>query len=319
MNILFITSTRLGDAVLSTGLLGHLENTHPDARFTIACGFLPAPLFRAMPALERVIVLEKRRWAGHWLRLWRACVSIPWDLVVDLRNSAVSRLIRARRRFVLPALTPGMHRTDQIARTLGLTEAPPLRLWFGDADRRLAEELVPPGPAVLAMAPVAAWSGKTWRIERFDALTAALTGPGGFLDGARVALLGTEAERAKARPLLDAIPSDRRIDLMGRLDPLEAAACLARCQFFVGNDSGPMHLAAAVGIPTLGLFGPSRPDEYAPRGRHVAVAQTTVPYEELVSGPDGFDPKAETRMDSLGLEAVLDAARRLWAQVEADR
>ena len=53
--ILFITSNRLGDAVLSTGLLDHLTGAYPDARLTIACGPLPAPLFRSVPGLERLM------------------------------------------------------------------------------------------------------------------------------------------------------------------------------------------------------------------------------------------------------------------------
>ena len=50
-NILFITGTRIGDAILSSGLLAHLVETHPDARFTVACGAPAAPLFRAAPRL----------------------------------------------------------------------------------------------------------------------------------------------------------------------------------------------------------------------------------------------------------------------------
>ncbi|MCG8512385.1 MAG: glycosyltransferase family 9 protein, partial [Rhodospirillales bacterium] len=54
MRILFITSNRIGDAVLSTGVLGHLLETYPKARITIACGPAPAPLFRAVPNLDRL-------------------------------------------------------------------------------------------------------------------------------------------------------------------------------------------------------------------------------------------------------------------------
>ena len=59
MRILFVSSTRVGDAVLSTGLLDHLIDTHPGARITVACGPAAADLFRAVPGLERIIALEK--------------------------------------------------------------------------------------------------------------------------------------------------------------------------------------------------------------------------------------------------------------------
>ena len=65
MNLLFVTATRIGDAVLSTALLAHLLELHPGARVTIACGPAARPLFAAVPGLERVIVMEKRRFSGH--------------------------------------------------------------------------------------------------------------------------------------------------------------------------------------------------------------------------------------------------------------
>src|SRR5579884_1716386 len=71
MRILFVTATRIGDAVLSTGLLAHLIERHPAARLTIAAGPAAAALFSAVPGLERLVVLDKRRWALHWLPLRR--------------------------------------------------------------------------------------------------------------------------------------------------------------------------------------------------------------------------------------------------------
>ena len=61
------------------------------------------------------------------------------------------------------------------------------------------------------------------------------------------------AERAMAAPLFDALPEP--IDLCGKLTIAEAAACIQRCAFYVGNDGGLMHLAAASGAPTIGLCG----------------------------------------------------------------
>ena len=78
-------------------------------------------------------------------------------------------------------------------------------------------------------------------------------------------------ERPQAAPLLAAMPAGPRIDLVGRTDLLTAAAVLRRCTLFIGNDTGLMHIAAASGTPTLGLFGPSPVEQYAPWGRCTAV------------------------------------------------
>lgn len=73
MRILFITSTRLGDAVISTGLLDHLLRRYPQARFTIVCGPVAAGLFAHMPRRDRTIIMAKRSYDMHWVDLWRQC------------------------------------------------------------------------------------------------------------------------------------------------------------------------------------------------------------------------------------------------------
>jgi heptosyltransferase-3 len=98
MKILFITANRVGYAVLTTGLLAWLEQQHPQALFTIACGPYGADLFKGVPRLERLIVMKKKPLNGHWFSLWQQCIGTHWDLIVDLRNSVVSRLLFAKKR-----------------------------------------------------------------------------------------------------------------------------------------------------------------------------------------------------------------------------
>jgi len=258
MRILFVTSNRVGDAVLSTGLLDHLIRTYPDSRITVACGTVAEGVFARMPNLERLLPLEKRPYGRHWLGLWAATVGTVWDLVIDIRASALSYLVPTRRRAVMRK-RPG-HKTAQLAALLEL-DPPPLPVaWTAPEDRARAAALLPPGSPVIALAPTANWEGKVWPAERFVELYRALAA--GMLPGAQ--------ERALAAPVLAALP--QAIDLCGALTLPEAAACLARCALFVGNDSGLMHLAAAAGAPTLGLFGPTQTAEYAPAGRRTAVA-----------------------------------------------
>ena len=87
------------------------------------------------------------------------------------------------------------------------------------------------------------------------------------------------------------------------------------CALFIGNDTGIMHIAAAMGTPTLGLFGPSLPENYAPWGPRTAVVRTERSYAEIVGAPDYDYRTAGTQMDSLGVDAVEAAARRLWSSV----
>lgn len=290
MRILFITSNRIGDAVLSTGLLDHLLRTYPTARFTIACGPVAEGLFTHMPRRDATIVMEKRRFGRHWLPLWWHAVQRRWDLVVDIRASAMAYIVPTRARAVMRKSLG--HKIVQLARLLKLDPAPLPVVWTSPADRTLAETLLPPGGPVIALGPTANWTGKVWPPERYAALAQALRAD--LLPDARIAVFAGPGpfEAGLAAPLLAALPD--AIDLTGRLTLSEAAACLHRCTLFVGNDSGLMHLAAAAFCPTLGLFGPTPAAEYGPAGQMAAPV--------VASSAD---------MADLTVEQVTEAARAL--------
>ncbi len=312
MRILFITSTRIGDAVLSSGALAHAIERYPDARITIACGPAVAPLFEAVPNCERLVRLRKKPLAMHWLGLWAICAPRIWELVIDLRRTGLSWLVATKRRRIPGSNRPGVHRVRQLAETLGLAEPPAPRVWIAERHERAAAELVPEGAPVLAIAPTANWPGKVWRAENFATLIERLTGADGPLPDARVAVFSAPEEREAALAVAGSVPTERRIDLAGTIDLLTAYACLSRCALFVGNDSALMHLAAASGIPTLGLFGPSKPEHYAPWGAHTAYVRTARTYDELIGVP-GYDHRTTgSLMESLAVDAVERAAAELW-------
>jgi ADP-heptose:LPS heptosyltransferase len=314
MRLLFITATRIGDAVLSTGLLGELIERHPGIRVTVAVGRLSAPLFAAVPGLERIVVIDKQPWNRHWLRLWRRTVFHTWDIVVDLRGSATSYLVPARRRHVIGKRRPGRHRVEELGDLIGVAPPPAPRLWLAEAVKARAAELLPAGPPVLAVAPAANWMGKTWPAERFAELALRLTGEGGILPGGRIAVVAAPHEMFQARPVLQAAGA-RGVNLFERGDLLTAAACLQRAAFFVGNDSGLMHLAAAAGTPTLGLFGPSPDARYRPWGPKASFVRTPESFAELTGAPDFDFAARRCFMESLTVDTVEAGARRLWAWV----
>ncbi|MBS7813496.1 glycosyltransferase family 9 protein [Roseococcus pinisoli] len=303
MRILFITSTRIGDAVLSTGLLDHLLRAHPGAQVTVACGHVAEGVFTRMPGLERIIPVTKRPWSLHWLDLWRKVAFRRWDLVVDLRGSAIAWLLWTRRRAVMRGGRRAGHRLQHIADALGVKPPPHPVAWFDAADEARAAELLPGGPW-LVLGPTSNWHLKTWPADRFVTLADRLTAADGPLPQARIAILGGpgEQERRSAASVLNALPG--AVDLVGRLSLPEVAAALARAGLYVGNDSGLMHIAAATGVPTLGLFGPTPASEYGPVG----------PRAEAVLA-DG--PPATTPMDRLSVDSVVEAATHLLAPVSA--
>ena len=99
------------------------------------------------------------------------------------------------------------------------------------------------------------------------------------------------------------------MSLAGRTSIRMAGAVSAAAAVFVGNDSGPMHVAAAVGTPVVGLFGPTRPELYAPRGAQcVVVTAPSVPSAEGASAIDG------PTMDGISVESAAAALRSLLGE-----
>ncbi len=305
-HILFITSSRIGDAVLSSGLLNHIERTLPDARVTIACGPLVTSLFEGYPHLQEIVPLRKQKFNGHWLALWKKTAMRRWYAVVDLRNSAVSRLVLSQRRYIFgPSVDSSRHKVEQAANIMRLDYVPLPRLWPSEAQRLKASALIPEGRGqVLGVGPTANWIGKTWPVERFIETVHWMIATGGVMAGARVAVFAAPGEEDQARILLQSLPEGQRLDLIAKTDPGTAAAALSSCSFYIGNDSGLMHCAAAAGVPTLGLFGPSYPHLYRPWGPRCAYVATPQSFDELTAF-EGYSPQTTASlMGGLTVEAV---------------
>lgn len=306
MKVLFITSTRIGDAVLSTGILNHIITQYPNADITIACGPLPQSLFEGFPNVTRILALKKKKRHGHWIDLWKTTYKTKWDLVIDLRNSAVSRLIRARQRFIFGNhIDKTKHKVEQAAQMMQFNQIPAPKLYFTSAQNEFADKFIPRDKMVIGVGPSANWIGKTWPSENFIEIIKWLTDEGGIFSDAHVAVFAAPNEEAQANPVLLSIPDNRRIDIIAKGNPGQVSAALSRCQFYIGNDSGLMHAAAACGVPTVGVFGPSYPHLYAPWGAHTAYARTPETFDELIDF-EGYAPEklTDTLMKSLNVETV---------------
>ncbi len=307
--------------MLSAGLIRRLVDEIPNARFTIVAGPLAAPMFRDTPGLDALIPLPKEKGGMHWFRLWRMVRKRRWGLVVDMRGSPIGHLVNARRHAIRRSPGPNVapaHKVIEAARILKIEDDPPAPyLYTSEETMARAAQLVGEGAPILAVAPSANWVGKTWPAERFAIMTAELVGPNGLMPNARVMVLGGPDDRWAAESVRRVIPRDRLIDLVGRTDLLTTYACLKRARLFIGNDSGLMHMAAAAGAPTLGLFGPSDDRLYGPWGKHAVALRGPREFEALKM----VDPDlnlAVCHMLDLPVEWVVRAARQLLASSEAD-
>ncbi len=298
MKILFISSTYLGDAIITTGILEDLRKKYPNAQFTIAAGRVPLPLFKGMPQLERLIAIDKEPYSLHWLKLWKACVLTPWDIIVDVRGTGLSYALFAKKRFIWKKTNDRILRVHQLAKWMGLQSTPPSKIHLNDQHKKDAEQWSR-GHSIICLSPTANWDKKSWPLPSFVALSQKVMD---LYPEAKIAILGASSQRQDLDLLFDSLPQDKLLDWVGKVDLPTLAAILERSLLFVGNDSGLMHLAAAMGTPTLGLFGPSDDALYGPWGPNAHLIRTPLSFEDAFDqAKQGINP-----METLSVEAVIE-------------
>ena len=225
--ILFITGTRIGDAVLSSGLIKRLLDEIPNARFTIVAGPVAAPLFAETEHLQEVIVFTKKRYDAHWFDLWWKVRGRRWGLVVDMRGSGLARFLRSRKRAIYHrrADDPLVHKVIEASKVLRLEDDPPSPYLFTSPETEAAADEIMAGRGpVLAIAPGANWVGKTWPSERFGETATRLLGAGGPLQDGRLLIIGGVEDREAGHSVKLAVSRDRIIGEPGQMNLLTTYA-----------------------------------------------------------------------------------------------
>lgn len=272
---LFVTLSNIGDLVMTTPALNAMHAAFPDHVIDVVADRRSSALLHACPFLGALHHREKSTGKLGLLRLAYALRRNHYELAVDLRTDFLPWLVHARRRGVRwQSRAAGPHAVEQhfavAARLLAPMKAIPMpRIWYSSLDAAAASGALAalPGSRWLALGPGANWVGKIWPLQHFVRLSALLAP-----DFDAIVVLGGVNDRARAAALAAeiALPT---CDLSGRTSLPAAAAVLARCAIFVGNDSGLGHMAAAVGTPTVTLFGPGDPERYRPWGPKAMVAR----------------------------------------------
>jgi len=172
----------------------------------------------------------------------------------------------------------------------------------------LAAAGVQAGATLVAMNPSARWDTKRWPSESFAAVGDRLQQD----EATRVVLIGGRDERPVGKQVMRAMQT-APIDLMGQTTLKELIALLRRARLLVTNDSGPMHLAAAVGTPVIALFGPTDPARTGPYGAGHTVLRSAVPCSPCFSRRCTNAVELEC-LTSIRPENVIEAAMSLLEQ-----
>jgi heptosyltransferase-2 len=294
----------VGDTVLTYPAVQQLKTLFPHSHLSILVSSPLVDLWKTFPYVDEIIPLQKEKGIGSLgrdLTVGRSLMERSFDLAVILPRSFRSafQIYLARipirigyrdkgRSFLL---THGIHRTQEVLRshrvhyfqklTEPLGEAgsyPTPRIFLREEDRRWAEQVLTDlnlsdGKLLIGMNPGATYGlAKCWYPDRFGDLGKRLCKKW----DATLLLFGKEEERPIAREILKN-SEDGGIDLTGKTSLLQLAALLERCQLLVTNDTGTMHVAAAVGTPVIALFGSTDPSVTGPWGNGHVVVRKDVP------------------------------------------
>jgi len=281
MKTLVIRFSSLGDCILLCPLLAHLKRTGCE-EVTVVTKRAYAELFACADGADHVVAFDASLGLGGLSRIardhrdrgyavidahnnWRSRF-LAWRLGgarariarFDKHYSARLGLIVFKRSAALPTILEGYARLAPDSSPPALS---PGGITVPEAARERVARSWNGADRAVAVAPGSRWPAKRWGAERYLDLARTLADDHGY----RVVLVGDRDDAAVTRAIAAELGDARAIDVAGKTTLMESAAWIERCDGFVGNDSGLMHLAEAVGVPAVGLFGPTvREFGYAP-------------------------------------------------------
>ncbi len=283
--------------VLLTPALRALKHAYPESRLALLLRPRVADLMETHPYVDTCIVDEKT--GGHYrsiTRLVRLIRNKTFDLAVVLhptsfRNALLPFLARVPVRIGTNVSGRGMlltaacgddtnvHEVHRYLRVLRLLDIDPvsdaLAFWHTDADQQFIENLlcaegVSLDDRLIVVNLGTTWTTKQWNVANFAEVLRHIAC---LAPKTKVIITGSPEEQALTEALPTSLPT---VNLVGKTSILQLGALLERCAVCLTCDSGPMHIAAAVGTPTISLFGPTDPIRHRPYGMGHTVIEKSV-------------------------------------------
>ena len=311
MKVLFITSTRIGDAVLSTSILNYLKNRFPHCSLYIATGKTAASLFKNFNNIKKIFILEKKFFKIHWLELWSRTFFNKWDIVIDLRGSIISYFLFNKKKYVYKSINKNIHRLDELAILMETKHLPLPWIPVLKKDmKKISKDFLKLKNSI-AIGASANWPAKIWPTKNFVKIIHMFLKEKQFGKKKSIVFFGSSKDLKNIKKITKHLKKIKVKNLCGKLNLIEVAAHLKKCKIFIGNDSGLMHIASASGIPTLGLFGPSLESRYAPKGNNSYYIRTKKTFNQL-TGAKNFDWNTKKNlMSSLSVNAVFNKIKKI--------
>ncbi len=305
--ILIITLSNVGDVAVSTPVLVALKERYPRAQLQVLVGPKAKDVVASSAELDRVLINDKKI---SWKKKWELALELRrerFDLVIDLRNTAFPFITGARYRTSLIRWGEGRkssmrERHFKRLRFLGITDLPERSFdLITAAEKESATKIlqasgIARGEAFICLAPGARDSKKRWSAESFGELGKRLSDKFKI----KVLLLGSPDEK-DILGVAQRASGGRLIPLLQQTSFREVIGIVSASRLFCGNDSGLLHIAHEMKVPSVGVFGPTNPVE---SGYCDARSRTAFPLMK-----DPRDPRGG--LDSLSVDKVYGLCAEL--------
>lgn len=276
-SILLISLSCIGDVLLTTPVMKTLKDHFPGVKLTVISGPSAAPILARHELVDAVIICYNKGEHRGITGMAKLCLALrkkKFDMVVDLRNTAMPYFLRARykvtshKAHIKNRHNDSKHAVDRhldvlqfagiepTSRNMVATVPPEV----AEATQALLEKNGIADKKLVAVYPGAGSEYKIYPPKLMAEVIKNLSGRNLFF-----VLIGSDADRAVCDEVASHVPGDI-ISLAGETDVIHTGGLLARCDMLISNDSGPMHLGVALNIPTVAIFGPTNAARYGPRG-----------------------------------------------------
>ena len=307
-----------------------MEAKDKNLSLTVVCGDLPSNIFESIPFCERVIVTHKKSFARHWIDVWKMLKGTSFDLVIDLRGTflsyglSVKKRVRWSSKLLLNHPSPQtLHQVERLKflwtyhQSIKRFDGEDLKLmapklWLKDDLLEKAQARI--AAPTLALAPTANWVGKEWPRSHFMEIVHRFLKT---FPEHHILLLAAPFEGKALQSITETLSTEEqsRVSTMLSPDLSDVSATLKQCDMFLGNDSGLMHMAAALDIPTIGLFGPSDDRRYAPFGDNHIVLRTPKTLRQIEATLGFSYQSKESFMIDLSIETVWNTLSNQWERM----
>lgn len=333
----------IGDMVLITPTLRKLKEIYPSSFLSILLRPLVADLMTSNPYVDKCLIDSKN--AGSLKSIYNVVKTIRrlfFDIAVILhptsyRNAFIPYLARipmrigsnyrGRATFLTSSVphTDNQHEVERYLKILQLLHLDDqsvfvesfnttdsrshLEFWHTDYEREAVAKLllsngISTSDRLIAINIGTTWQTKQWQIRNFSELIRYITD---LNHNIRIIVTGSKTERniSHELPL-----SDKIVNLVGKTDILQLGALLEKCELCISCDSGPMHIAAAVGTPTIALFGPTDPLRHSPYGVNHTIIEKPISCRPCYKTYCHRNDKPNVCMNEITVQEVVDEITR---------